>query len=234
MQEMKAEITEVFSSLQGEGLLLGARQIFIRFKRCNLKCSFCDVPSDLASRECAVPQLFEEIKLIDIEKGPHHSISLTGGEPLLEAEYVKELLSLLKTNNFKTYLETNGMLPHELSKVIHLVDIIAMDFKLPSSTGLGDFWEEHLDFLRIAKTRRVFVKMVITAGTTTEDFLKAIDVVSAVDREIPFILQPVTPVRTGEKMPGTERLLELYRIANREQLENTRVIPQIHKVLGVR
>jgi len=53
-----------------------------------------------------------------------------------------------KDRHFKLYLETNGTLPHELSMIIDLVDIVAMDFKLPSSTGGKAYWREHADFLR--------------------------------------------------------------------------------------
>ncbi|MDX9694125.1 MAG: 7-carboxy-7-deazaguanine synthase QueE, partial [Methanothermobacter sp.] len=41
---MRAPIMEVFSSIQGEGLLVGCRQIFIRFAGCNLNCKYCDTP----------------------------------------------------------------------------------------------------------------------------------------------------------------------------------------------
>ena len=44
---MKARIMEVFSSLQGEGVRLGERQIFVRFGGCNLQCDYCDEPDTI-------------------------------------------------------------------------------------------------------------------------------------------------------------------------------------------
>ncbi|MCW8893095.1 MAG: radical SAM protein, partial [Deltaproteobacteria bacterium] len=38
----KADLIEIFSSIQGEGLLVGYRQIFLRFPECNLNCHYCD------------------------------------------------------------------------------------------------------------------------------------------------------------------------------------------------
>ena len=46
---MKAPIIEVFSSIQGEGLLIGRRQIFVRFAGCNLNCNYCDTPESRKS-----------------------------------------------------------------------------------------------------------------------------------------------------------------------------------------
>ena len=60
----------------------------------------------------------------------------------------------------KSYLETNGTLPGELLKIIELIDIIAMDFKLPSSTGGKAYWHEHQEFLKLAMKSKVFWKRV--------------------------------------------------------------------------
>ena len=131
----KAEITEIFSSVQGEGIFIGARQIFVRFKKCNMACEFCDTPNEGAVKEYSPAALMHEIYLLDESKGPHHSVSLTGGEPLMYSEFLKSFLPILKKAGFKSYLETNGTLPNDLESVIDFIDIVAMDFKLPSSTG---------------------------------------------------------------------------------------------------
>ena len=39
---MEAKINEIFSSIQGEGPVVGYKQLFIRFCGCNLNCNYCD------------------------------------------------------------------------------------------------------------------------------------------------------------------------------------------------
>lgn len=234
MNTLKAQIAEIFSSVQGEGIFVGARQIFVRFKRCNMACEFCDTPDDTAVKEYTAAALMNEVKTIDESNGPHHSISLTGGEPLMHAEFLKSFLPLLKKSGFKSYLETNGTLPNELENVIDLIDIVAMDFKLPSSTGERAYWKEHLEFLKIAARKKVFVKSVVTTDTKKEDVEEAVKLIRGVNKKIPFIMQPATPVKNFDKMPGENRLLEFLDIALKNEVENSRIIPQMHKILGVK
>ncbi|MDP3730165.1 MAG: 7-carboxy-7-deazaguanine synthase QueE [Candidatus Omnitrophota bacterium] len=234
MSASKAEITEVFSSVQGEGIFVGARQIFVRFKGCNMACEFCDTPTGAAGKEYSCAVLMNEVRMIDGSNGPHHSVSLTGGEPLVYAEFLKSFLPLLKKEGFKSYLETNGTLPDALLDVIDLIDIVAMDFKLPSSTGGGAYWKEHLEFLKIAVRKKVFVKSVVTTDTKKEDVIEAVRLIRGVNKKIPFIIQPATPVKTFNKRPGENCLLEFLDIALKNEVENSRVIPQMHKAWGVK
>ena len=234
MNTPKAEITEIFSSVQGEGIFVGARQIFVRFKKCNMACEFCDTPNEGIVKEYSPEALTREIKALDKTKGPHHSVSLTGGEPLIYTEFLKSFLPLIKKEGFKLYLETNGTLPNELESVIDFIDIVAMDFKLPSSTGLGAYWKEHLEFLKIAVRKKVFVKSVVTTDTKKEDVEEAARLIRGVNKKIPFILQPATPVKNFDKRPAGNRLLEFLDIALKNEVENSRVIPQTHKISGVK
>ena len=230
----KAEITDIFSSVQGEGIFFGARQIFIRFKRCNMACEFCDTPGEGTVKEYSPAALIREIKILDRSKGPHHSVSLTGGEPLMYAEFLKSFLPLLKGERFRSYLETNGTLPGGLKEVIDFIDIVAMDFKLPSSTGSGACWKEHLEFLKIAAWKKVFVKSVITADTKRDDIEEAVKLIRMVNKNIPFVIQPVEPVKNFDKRASSSRLLEFLDIALKNEVENSRVIPQMHKIMGLK
>jgi len=229
-----AAVTEIFSSLQGEGVFVGARQIFVRFKECNMGCDFCDTPDRGAGRGYSPAQLLHEVVAIDRKDGPHHSVSLTGGEPLIYAEFLKEFLPLLKEKGFKVYLETNGTLPEKLKQVIGLVDIVAMDFKLPSSTKRRGYWKEHAKFLRIASAKKVFVKAVVTAGTRSGEMKHAIALLRNVDAGIPFIIQPATPVRRSDGIVAQTRLHDLFELASKSGIRDPRIIPQVHKVLGIR
>lgn len=226
----KAPISKIFFSIQGEGIFLGAAQVFIRFSGCNLKkCLFCD--------EDSLPKYFKSVKDIilkvkKLSKGMKlHSVSLTGGEPLKYPRFLKELGCALKKDNFLVYLETNGTLPENLKYVKNYIDIVAMDIKLPSSTGGDDFFDAHEKFLRLSLKKRVFIKVVITKKTAWKCFKKAVDLVRKTGREIPFVIQPVTRTALAAA-PGREKIL-LFQKYGLRFLEDVRIIPQIHKHIGV-
>lgn len=234
MNNRSAYITEIFSSIQGEGIFVGAKQIFVRFRDCNLTCGYCDEPRRSMGKKYNPGSLMRAVQNICEKRGEHHSVSLTGGEPLCQAEFLKAFLKLLRRSGIKTYLETNGTLPEELEKVIDLLDIVAMDFKLPSSTGGRAFWDEHKKFLKIASRKKVFVKAIVTAGTIPADVKKAISIIKGFRGRIPFILQPVTPLKKTGKSVNNKRLLEFMEIGIANKLDDIRVIPQMHKIMGIK
>ena len=100
------KITEIFSSIQGEGLRQGEPTLFVRFSGCNLKCSFCDTKYAWnGGWEYSSAQVLEKIKKLRNDF-PAQWVCLTGGEPLLQD--VKELVRSLKRENFKVQIETNA------------------------------------------------------------------------------------------------------------------------------
>ena len=216
------KLVEIFHSIQGEGKYVGVPQIFVRFPNCNLRCRYCDTKFDRA----------EEISIDEISKilaaNRVHSISLTGGEPLL---HVDEILKLKqKFPNEKLFLETNGSLPNELSRVIDSIDIVSMDFKMPSVIDQNLF-ATHEKFLRIANQKDCYVKIVLSNETTIEEFSEAIETIARVDPKILLILQPVDP-RNGIQPIKSERIIEFQNRAL-NFLNDVRIIPQTHKMLRI-
>lgn len=224
---MKAKIAEIFKSIQGEGIYLGKKQIFVRFFGCNLNCQFCDTKLD-SFKEYQLEDLLQELRLFNEEE--IHSVSLTGGEPLLQKDFLKELLKTIRKQGFKNYLETNGTLPEELTQVIDYIDIIAMDIKLPSSTGLKDLWSLHKEFLKIALKKEVFIKTVICKSTTQEDLLKAVGLLESMSKDISFVLQPNFFEMDEELM----HKLTYFKQLCLKRLKNVMIIPQMHKLAGIR
>jgi len=223
---LTAKVSEVFQSVQGEGVYIGVPQVFVRFFGCNLACSYCDTPLT-AFREVSVAGLLEEVAGFH----DYHSLSLTGGEPLCQASFLQVFLSRFKRPDNLVYLETNGTLVHELVKVLDLVDIVAMDIKLPSSGGGPAFWKEHEDFLRGAQGKDVFIKMVVNDATSQEDIRAARDVIRRVAPQVPVVLQPQWGCDSGAlylKMLGFQRDLADARIAH------VRMRPQAHKLAGIK
>ncbi len=231
---MKAAITEIFASIQGEGLFVGEKQIFVRFVDCNLDCDYCDTKISKRVNELASERVLNKIE--NLKTGKINSVSLTGGEPLLYADFLKILIPQIKKLDLKTYLETNGTLPEELKKIIGLIDYAAMDIKLPSS-GNPACWEEHQEFLAVLNKSRIrpdnyFVKIILTAKTRAAEIKKAVEIIASVSRHIPLVLQPVTPIRQIRAMlPKNIFAFQDLALAS---LSSVKVIPQMHKFLGVR
>ncbi len=232
----QTEISEIFSSLQGEGPYLGVQQIFVRFGRCNMHCGYCDEIEKMNPENFStysLESLLGAVDLLESQKGRHHSVSLTGGEPLFYTPFLKNFLPKLKEKGYTTYLETNGTLPRELESVIRFVDIIAMDLKPASSTGDRDFWREHEAFLKIALQKEVFVKVVITPATTRQDIERCVSLLKDIQPNIPFIFQPLSEAfGINVKSLGLVES-EFIKIAKRD-LTDVRVIAQMHKIWGVR
>ena len=223
---MKARINEIFDSVQGEGLYLGEKQIFVRFFNCNLSCAYCDTKLDRFT-EYEPGELFEEIKLY---RDKYHSISFTGGEPLLYTDFLKEILEFTSGHGHKHYLETNGTLFSELEQLIDRIDIIAMDLKFPSSTGMGNLWGMHRKFLKIASKKEVFLKAIICLTTGEEDLREALAMIKEISPYTVLVLQP----NSNENQSVLhEKLLNFKKIANQQRV-TTCIIPQIHKIVGLR
>ncbi|MDD5568276.1 MAG: 7-carboxy-7-deazaguanine synthase QueE [Candidatus Omnitrophica bacterium] len=223
---MRGKIAEVFDSIQGEGLYLGEKQIFVRFYGCNLGCKFCDTKIS-SFMEYEPEELFEELKLY---QDRYHSVSFTGGEPLLQKDFLKEMLKLTRKGNFRNYLETNGTLHEELKEIIDYVDIIAMDLKLPSSTGLNDFWQEHRLFLETASRREVFLKAVISRDTQEEDLRRGLRLMRETAQGAVLVLQPDS---NEDKVHLRDKLAKFKELCRQERV-TVCLVNQIHKVIGVR
>ncbi len=161
-------------------------------------------------------------------RGPSRpTLSLTGGEPLLQCPFLIEWLPNVR-KDFRIYLETSGTHYREMKDIRDLVDVVSMDFKLPSATGLGPFWDEHNKFLSVIRGKSVFVKAVATRDTQIDDILTSANIIAEIDVSIPFIIQPAS----GQLAPEPVMLVEFQDAALRI-LQDVRVIPQVHKVLHV-
>ena len=248
MSERRAEISEIFSSIQGEGMLVGARQVFVRLCGCNLACDYCDTEADLTAAFCRMEGTPGRRDFIRVENpmplerltcllsgwqrgwpGIHHSVSITGGEPLLHAELLQDWLPSLR-ELLPIYLETNGVLHKELARVIDHIDQIGMDIKLPSTSGCKDLWQDHGEFLRVAAVKDVFVKAVIGGKTEDWEVIRACEIIASVDGAIPLILQPLTSPEGKIDIPPL-KMLELQETAA-GFLKEVRIIPQTHKFIG--
>ncbi len=237
-EDPRANVIEIFSSIQGEGLFAGQMHRFVRFSGCNLKCCYCDTPESRdpdEGRPFSVDGLLKEIA--GGAACPGRMLCLTGGEPLLQADFIKEVLVSNRRNTefyLPVLLETNGTLPDELEKVVPYVDFISMDIKLLGEAGTsGTSFETSKTFLKISYIKRAYVKVVVTSNSDLSEFDKAVGLVATIDPGIPFYIQPVTSCDKMTVSPRSEALLDLYHAACKK-LNDVYIMPQIHKIIGLK
>ncbi len=218
---MFAKIKEIFESIQGEGIDIGKKQVFVRFCHCNLNCRFCDTDF---SENTGYMNLSEEELFDKLKKTNADTISLTGGEPLLQVEFLHSFLSKYKKFlNKKIYLETNGVLYEKLSKIIDLIDEIGADIKIKSSTGEENRFYDNEKFLAVSGCK-AFAKVVFTEDIKEDEINSVLKLV--IKFNIPLILQPKSP------LSGSIPYMEIYNKFY-EKYKNIRLIPQTHKFLGI-
>lgn len=256
--EPTARLIEIFSAIQGEGLNVGTRQIFIRFALCDLRCQFCDSAHtwdapptcrverspglrdfETHSNPVPLPVLLEWVERQNLP-GLHDSISLTGGEPLLHASFLVQFLPQLRSvTGLPIYLETGGHRPEQLAMILPYLDSVGMDLKLPSVSG-ENRWQQHAEFLQhcYQASVEVFVKIIISSQTHPGDLERSAELVAAVSPEIPVFLQPVTPNEPSEQLgetpllaPSPEQVLT-WQAQMKRSLKLVRVVPQTHKMMN--
>ena len=217
-------VKEIFTSIQGEGPYVGYKQLFIRFCGCNLNCSYCDTDFD---RNKSQEYSINEIIRICNENSDYHSIALTGGEPLLHTNIIKELGNA--NLSLPLYLETNGTLYDKLNEAIDYINYISADIKLPSATGLRPLWEEHEEFFKIGVQNELFVKVVFDRKINDFEIHKITHLCKKYDVEL--ILQPMmkgkSPSINSDFMQTVlDKCLKVH--------PKTRLIPQVHKFIDVK
>ena len=227
----EARISEIFVSYQGEASYAGSRQLFVRFFGCNLKCSYCDTPQ-ASYRTFSPGSLLGRV----LEMGRYNELALTGGEPLLYAEFLKVFLGSYKgTSPGKVYLETNGILHAEFSEIKENIDVISMDIKLPSSSpGQREHYGEHADFIRACTGKKTVIKMVITSDTNIDDIKKAADLLGCADPLTEVFLQPVSVCNENIGPPDGEMLDYFKGYLTKNTDKHIAVTGQFHKLLGIR
>ncbi len=242
----QAGLQEVFSSIQGEGPYVGRRQVFVRFNACHLKCAYCDTPQRPAAQQCELEWVSgsHEKRLIDnpisaaqvldwiqhfASQARHHSVSFTGGEPLLYTDFLTALLPAV-VPILPVYLETSGTQPEKFLRIKPWVSIVAMDIKLPSATGEPMLLAEHQAFYQACQDMEHYVKLVFNNATHCDEVAATCDIVT--NPATPVILQPMTSLETGENTVSAQKIFELESFLS-HYFSDVRVIPQTHKMLAL-
>lgn len=219
------KINEIFSSIQGEGPFAGYKQLFIRFCTCNLNCNYCD--TKFKTGQIYTPQsLFEKISQ-EYNLKTFHSISLTGGEPLLSYKFLKEFLTIINKQTL-IYLETNATLAKEFEQIKDFINIVSADIKLPSCTNGQNLFNLHEKFFQACKGINTFAKIVFDKNITEQEINTCTVLAQKYDLEL--ILQPKM---IGNKMAVSSEFCQEILDKFTQKHHFTRLIPQMHKFLDV-
>ena len=128
---MSFPVVEKFVSINGEGQRAGELAVFIRFKGCNLNCTYCDTKWANTADAPSVPMTASEIADYADSTGVVN-VTLTGGEPMLQPE-LKSLTDMLISRGHSVEIETNGSVPiFSLAEAPHR-PCFTLDYKLPGS-----------------------------------------------------------------------------------------------------
>lgn len=219
----KVKVKEIFSSIQGEGPFIGFKQLFIRFCGCNLTCNYCD--TDYRTVDSTEYRLCEIVEIVK-QNTDCHSVSLTGGEPLLNTGFLKEFLPQCP---LPVYLETNATLAGELGEIIDYVDYISADIKLASCTGGNDLFSEHDRFFAVASPKTLFAKIVFDSNITEHEIMQCAKLGAKYNIEL--VLQPMM---IDNNLSVSKEFIEATFDKFIKKYKKVRVIPQVHKFLNVR
>ncbi|MFZ0366112.1 MAG: 7-carboxy-7-deazaguanine synthase QueE [Nitrososphaeraceae archaeon] len=237
----RARVSEIFTSIEGEGIFVGKKTLFIRFSGCYLKCRWCDTKYALPLDSGTDYQIDEIKDLIIKELRPFtYKVNFTGGEPLLQTEAVIELADFVKKQtNVKTYMESSCFDSELFSKVLPYIDICKIEFKTDDSKVVEDEEYDNLISneikcleLAVESNKATYIKIVVTNSTNLESFKNLVYNISKKIKPsdiLGFIIQP----SFGIDQPTVNKLLDTYDIVQ-PMFPEVRIIPQLHKEIGAK
>lgn len=236
----RVRLSEVFTSIEGEGVLAGTKTMFVRLAGCPLKCHWCDTPYAIPMDSGNDISVDEVKKIIEGELQPNtYKINFTGGEPLAQADAVIELAKFARAKGVKTYLESACYDAKKFEKVLPFMDICKVEFKLSDARATDEknyptLLKNELECLKIAveSGKKPYIKVVVTNSSDPAELAglaKKVFASIASKNIAGFIIQP----SYGVDEPLLDRLFAFYD-AVYPLYEQVRVVPQLHKLMGAR
>ncbi|MFB5636464.1 MAG: 7-carboxy-7-deazaguanine synthase QueE [Nitrosopumilus sp.] len=235
---MKVRLFEIFTSVEGEGILYGTKTLFVRLAGCPFTCFYCDTKESLPLDSGIEYSIEDANKLIDSNlKNQTYKVNFTGGDPLIQHEAVALLAKHIQDKKIPTYLESSCFDVDRFDHVLPFIDIVKIEFKTKDS-GFVDL--KHYEKLightmkclqsSVKSKKTTYIKVVVSSKTQPDEFKKLVkeifDIVSKDDID-GFIIQPTY----GISEPSLDLLLELYDLVYPYYID-VKVVPQLHKFIG--
>jgi 7-carboxy-7-deazaguanine synthase len=236
----RAKLSEIFTSIEGEGILFGTKTMFVRLAGCPLKCHWCDTPYALPM-DSGIDYSIDEVKeLISKSLQPNtFKVNFTGGEPLVQYEVVLELAKFVRQKGLRIYLESACYDAMRFAKVLPYVDFCKVEFKLRDSKVVNEkhydnLLKNELDCLKqsVRSCKTTYIKVVVTNSSNLKEFKEIVHKVFRMARPSElagFIIQPSYTVDE----PTLDVLFGFYD-AVYPLFDQVRVVPQLHKIIGAR
>ena len=180
---MNVRLFEIFTSVEGEGILYGTKTLFVRLAGCPFKCFYCDTKDSLPMDSGNEYALEEACKLIEknLEKNTY-KVNFTGGDPLVQSKAVLEMAKFVKTKNIPTYIESSCYDSQKFAEILPYFDYIKIEFKTPDSEFVdhehySKLLENELQCLTYAinSNKTTYIKIVISSKTELEPFKQLIE-----------------------------------------------------------
>ena len=219
-------------SIQSLGTLDGPGVRFVIFMQgCPLRCACCHNPDTWefgVGKEYTPSELISKALRFREYFGEEGGITVSGGEPLMQADFVRELFTLARENGINTCLDTSGcVLGDKVEALLDVTDRVLLDVKYTNDEDylalVGCSIEKPLAFLEVLDKKgiKTTVRQVIiptkndtkesvvalkniTRGHTSVDKIellpfKKICSVKYKNMNIEFPLESI-PTPTGEQM----------------------------------
>lgn len=161
-----------------------------------------------------------------------HSLEITGGEPILHAEYIHDFLSKYP---YPAMLETNATHPYNLRLLKDVIDLVSMDIKLPEHFNSIDEWkniyDKEVESIKIMEEENIdyYLKIVVSQTTPLDTISNILnDLKSIASDDIEVIVQPVSPMDIWTSKTHLFEISELIGLHF-----NVSIIPQIHKYMDI-
>ena len=235
---MKVRLFEIFTSVEGEGILYGTKTLFVRLAGCPFTCFYCDTKESLPLDSGTEYNMDEACNLIDSNlKNQTYKVNFTGGDPLVQYQAVAELAKHVQSKKIPTYLESSCFDSKKFDYILPFIDIVKIEFKTKDSEFVDSKHYEKLiantmDCLKssVSSKKITYIKIVVSSKTNLNDFS---DLVTSIFNSISknqidgFVLQPTYEIAE----PSLDLLLKMYDIVYPFYNE-VKVVPQLHKFIG--
>ena len=228
----KMPIMEIFGpTIQGEGMVVGQKTMFVRTGGCDYSCSWCDSAFTWNGEQKAEMMTAKEVfaRLLEVGDLNFNHVTISGGNPALIDEPMKELIDLLHTEGIDVGLETQGSM---WKGWMRFIDDLTISPKPPSSRMVTDWFILDESIKRLTEHGTNFTLKVVVFNN--EDF----DYAKKVHQRYPNVEFYVSVGNEDSQETGdiSKRLLEKLdwlweKVLSDPEANDFRPLPQLHTLV---